>query len=116
MHAIHPAPDPRHPVTEIDLIAEDLARARARAQRVQRRRHDRGRGLLVVEERQRRHGEDDEEDRERAQPVRGEGGGERRQGAVGAAGHEGTGVWRGGGDEGAVVLGVGVGFSAEEEE
>lgn len=106
MQLVHLPPDPRDLVPEVNLVAQFPAAGLARAQRVQRRLDD-GRGrLLVVEDAQGRDGDDEQEDGQGARPDA-PGLGHGREGAVGAAGHQGSGVGAWGGDEGAVVWGGG---------
>lgn len=105
MQLVHLPPDPRDLVPEVNLVAQFPAAGLARAQRVQRRLDDGRRRLLVVEDAQGRDGDDEQEDGQGARPDA-PGLGYGREGAVGAAGHQGSGVGAWGGDEGAVV-GVG---------
>ncbi len=69
MKLVQLAPDPREPVPEVNLLAEDLARFLARAQCIQRGVDD-GRGrLLVVEDGERADGYESNEERDSAEPA-----------------------------------------------
>ena len=69
VHLVHLAADPGDLVLEVDVVAEDGARAGVGAQCVQRRRDNRRRRLLVVEHGEGADGDDGEEDGQAAAPA-----------------------------------------------
>lgn len=108
MQLIHLAMDPGDLTREIHLIAQQLPRPRICAERIKRGGDYRGGLFLVVEDGEHGGAHCEDEEGDCAEPV--PGGGERGEGAVGAAGHEGPRVWFWGGDEGAAGGGGGVGL------
>lgn len=101
MQLIHLPPDPRPRIPEIYLVPQFPPPHLAGPQRIERTRYDRRRGFLVVEYAERGHRDDQDKDWEGPEPDA-PGLGDRREGAVGAAGHEGPGAGLWGCYEGAV--------------